>query len=147
LFHVSQNNPRRNLQLRYLQEIAKVEGVPDTVAIDRIPPAQLTLDEAMFLVRLRGTLIDEYFLPNVDASFAKMSHGVTLNVVRQGDIIGIDIARDMPAVRMVIEAYRLAREVFQGFVTDFVRAHLYERIRQFVPSSMQQGRDALLRRL
>jgi molecular chaperone HtpG len=29
LLQISQNNPRRNLQLRYVREIAKVEEVPE----------------------------------------------------------------------------------------------------------------------
>ena len=53
----------------------------------------------------------------------------------------------MPAVRMVIESYRAAREIFPGFVIDFVRQHIYPQIRNHVPSSTRQGRDALYRRL
>src|SRR6185295_11936420 len=34
-----------------------------------------------------------------------------------------------------------------GFVKDFVREHLYPQIRDHVPSSTRQGRDALFRRL
>ncbi|MCH7929362.1 MAG: hypothetical protein IIA01_02525, partial [Proteobacteria bacterium] len=42
---------------------------------------------------------------------------------------------------------RAAREVFSGFVIDFVRQHIYPQIRDHVPSSTRQGRDALYRRL
>ena len=54
LFHVSQINPRRKLQHRYLREITKMEEVPNSIIVDLLPPSELTLDEAMFLVRLRG---------------------------------------------------------------------------------------------
>jgi molecular chaperone HtpG len=147
LFHVSQANPRRNLQLRYLREISKIDEVPEKTIVDRISATQLTLDEAMFLVRLRGILLDDYFMPDIDVGFAKISHGVTLHVEKKGDILHISIARDMSAVRMVVESYRSAREVFHGFVIDFVRQHLYPQIRDYVPSSTRQGRDALYRRL
>jgi molecular chaperone HtpG len=147
LFHVSQANPRRNLQLRYLREISRIEEVPEKPIIDRIPATQLTVDEAMFLIRLRGILLDDYFMPDVDVGLAQISHGVALHVEEKGDILHISIARDMPAVRMVVESYRSAREVFHGFVVDFVRQHLYPQIRDHVPSSTRQGRDALYRRL
>jgi molecular chaperone HtpG len=147
LFHVSQVAPRHTLQLRYLKEISQIDEVPEETLVDRIPAAQLTLDEAWFLVRLRGILLDDYFMPDIDAAFAKISHGVSLHIEKKGDVLHISIARDMPAVRMVVESYRAAREVFHGFVIDFVRQHLYPQIRDHVPSSTRQGRDALYRRL
>jgi molecular chaperone HtpG len=146
LFHVSQTNPRRNLQLRYLREVSKLPEVPEMTIIERIPATQLTLDEAMFLVRLRSILLDEYFMPDVDLALATISHGVAIHVEKK-NTLDISIAREFPPVRMVVEAYRSAREVFQGFAIDFVRQHLYPQIRDYVPSSTRQGRDALYRRL
>ena len=147
LFHVSQANPRRKLQLRFLREISGVEEVPERVLVERFSQTRLTLEEAMFLVRLRGVLLDDYFMPNVDAAFATISHGVSLHIEAKGDSLQISLARDIPAVRMVVEAYRSAPEVFHGFVIDFVRHHVYPQIRDQVPSSTRQGRDALYRRL
>jgi molecular chaperone HtpG len=147
LFSISQNNPRRKLQLRYLREVAKIDEVPEKTIIDRIPATQLTLDEAMFLLRVRGVLLDDYFLADVDAAFATMSHGVAFHVEPKSNGLQISISRDLPAVRMVVESYRTAREVFPAFVVDFVRTHLYEHIRDQVPSSKRLGRDALYRRL
>ena len=147
LFHVSQANPRRKLQLRYLKEISKIDEVPERTIVDRIPATQLTLDEAMFLVQLRGVLLEDYFMPDVDAAFATISHGVAYHIEQKGEVLHISIARNMPAVRIVVESYRSAREVFHGFVVDFVREQLYPQIRDHVPSSTKQGRDALYRRL
>ena len=147
LFQVSQVNPRRKLQLRFLRNLSTIDEVPERVIVDRISQTHLTLEEAMFLVRLKGVLLDEYFMPNVDAAFATISHGVSLHIESQGDALRISVARDMPAVRMVVEAYRSAPEVFHGFVIDYVRVHVYPQIRDRVPSSTRQGRDALLRRL
>ena len=36
-----------------------IEEVPEKIIVDLISPTQLTLDEAMFLVRLRGVLLDD----------------------------------------------------------------------------------------
>lgn len=147
LLHVSGGNPRRDLQLRYITDTLKIEEVPDKAIVDRIPATDLSLEEAMFLVTLRGVLLDEYFLADVDAAFAKISHGVAIDVQLKEKTLQISIAREMSAARMVVESYRSARDVFNPFVTDFVRHHLYPQIRDHVPSSTKQGRDALLRRL
>jgi molecular chaperone HtpG len=147
LLHVSQANPRRNLQLRFINEILRIQDIPERVIVDRLPGAQLTVDEGMFIVRLRGVLLEDYFMPDIDAAFATISHGVTIHVEPKDAVLRISIAQDMPAVRMVVESYRSAREAFGAFVKDFVREHLYPRIRDHVPSSTKQGRDALYRRL
>jgi molecular chaperone HtpG len=129
LLHVSQANPRRNLQLRFINEILRIQDIPERVIVDRLPGAQLTVDEGMFIVRLRGVLLEDYFMPDIDAAFATISHGVTIHVEPKDAVLRISIAQDMPAVRMVVESYRSAREAFGAFVKDFVREHLYPRIR------------------
>ncbi len=147
LFHVSQANPRRKLQLRYLTQIAKLEQVPEQTLVDRIAQRELTFEEAMFLVRLRGILLDDYLMPDVDAAFAVISHGVSFHAEQKDGILHISIARGIAPVKMVIECYLTARDVFDGFMKDFVREHVYPHIRDHVPSSTKQGRDALYRRL
>ena len=99
------------------------------------------------MVRLRGVLLDDYFMPDVDAAFATISHGVSLHIEGRGDGLQISLARNMAAVRMVVETYRSAPEVFHAFVIDFVRQHVYPQIRDQVPSSTKQGKDALYRRI
>ena len=147
LFHVSQANPRRNLQIHFLDRITRLERVPEQTRVDRIPATDLTLEEAMFLVRLRGVLLDDYLMPDIDAAFATISHGVAFHIEPKDNALCISIVRNLPAVHMVTECYRTARDVFDGFVKDFVREHLYPHIRNHVPSSTKQGRDALYHRL
>lgn len=102
----------------------------------------------MFLVRLRGVLLDEHLMPDVDAALAQISHGVAFQVEKKPNrSLELSINRDMPAVKMVVECYRTAKDVFDGFVKDFAREHLYAQIRDHVPSSTRQGRDALYKRL
>jgi len=146
LLHVSQSNPRRSLQQRFLQNI-NIEQVPESVIVDRVLATELSFEEAMFLVRVRGVLLDDYLMPDVDAAFATISHGVAFHVQRPHSVLEISIARNMPAVRMVVECYKTAHDVFDGFVKDFIREHLYPQIRDHVPSSTRQGRDALYKRL
>ncbi len=147
LFHPSQSSPRRKLQLQFLRTIAGLEEVPEHTIVDLVPPTELSLDEAMFLIHLRDVLSEHYFLPEVDARLATISHGVSIQVAKKERAIEILISRTMPALRVVVEAYRAAKEVFHQFVVDFVREHLYQHLREHVPSSTRQGRDALYRRL
>ena len=147
LVHVSQANPRRKLQLRYLETVLKIEQVPEKTIVDRIWGTALSFEEAMFVVRLRGVLLDDYLMPDVDLAFASISHGVAFHVERTSHGLEVSIARDMPAARMVVECYNTAQDVFEGFVKDFAREHLYSHIRDHVPSSTRQGRDALYKRL
>ena len=90
----------------------------------------------MFLVRLRGVLLDEHLMPDVDAALAQISHGVAFQVEKKPNrSLELSINRDMPAVKMVVERYRTAKDVFDGFVKDFAREHLYPQIRDhaFLP--------------
>ena len=147
LFHVSRDNPRRTLQTRYLSKIAGLSKVPEQTFVDRISKLDLTMEEAMFLLRSRVVLLDDYLMPNVDFAFATISHGVAVHVDQKDDVLLISIERSLSAVATVTEVYRSARDVFDGFVKDFVREHIYPHIRSHVPSSTKQGRDALYRRL
>ncbi len=147
LLHLSQANPRRTLQTRYLQQVLHIPEVPEKTIVDPISSMELSIEEAMFLVRLRGILLDDYLMSNIDIFFATISHGVSFHTETVGGILRIAISQSMPAVRMVVECYKTARDVFDGFVKDFVREHVYPHIRDHVPSSTRQGRDALYRRL
>lgn len=151
LFHVSQDNPRRKLQLRYLSQVVKLPEVPERTIVERLAATELTFEEAMLLVRVRTVLLESYFLPDIDVALATISHGVAFHVEKRagvsGEVVQISISRDMPALRMVIEAYKSARDLFASFAIDFVREHLYPHIRDHVPSSTRLGRDALYRRL
>lgn len=147
LFHVSQDNPRRDLQTRYLSQYVQLEQVPEEIIVDRIPQTDLAIDEAMFLLKLRGILLDDYLMSDVEASFASISHGVEFHAQEESGTLHVAIDRQAPSVRMVIECYTTAKDVFEGFAKDFVREHLYPQIRPYIPSSTQQGRDALYQRI
>jgi molecular chaperone HtpG len=148
LLHVSQNNPRRRLQLRYVKEVLKIEEVPDRPTITReYKPTELTLEEASLLARVVAVLSNDYLLPDVEISFADISHGVTVVVSQEGGVVQIRLARTSIAIRPVLTTYRSAGEVFDGFVKDFVRNHLYQQLGPYIPSSTREGVDALVKLL
>lgn len=147
LVNISQGNPRRGIQLRYLSSIAKIEEVPDTVTVEKVPQSQLTFEELMFVLKLKGVLMDDYLLADSDICLANISHGVMVHLVPTNTELQISISQNAPAVTMVIECCRTAPDVFSGFVKDYVREHIYPQIRNHIPSSTRQGRDALFNRL
>ncbi len=148
LLHVSQANPRRQLQLRYIETVLKLSAVPDHATLRRLyKPTELTIEEASFLARIGQTLSEDYLLPNADIMFAEISHGVVVLVEPEQDLVKIYLARDNQSLRPVLATYRSAYEVFAGFVKDFVRNHLYSRLSQYIPSSTKQGADALAKLL
>jgi molecular chaperone HtpG len=148
LLHTSQANPRRQVQLRYIQTVLQIPAVPDRATLKRVyKPTELTIEEASFLARIGQTLSEDYLLPNTDIMFAEISHGVAVLVEQEQDLVKIYLARNNQSLQPVLATYRSAYEVFAGFVKDFVRNHLYSRLSQYVPSSTKQGADALAKLL
>lgn len=144
LLLVSQSNPRRQLQLNYLTNKLKVQAVSDDVKVLKTySKSDISYEEAAFIIRLSIVLNDDYMLNNTEISYADISHGIPYIVQNQNGIINIHLARNSSTIMPVLECYKTAREVFDGFVKDFVRVHLYPRLSSYVPSSTREGADAL----
>ena len=146
LFHVSQRNPRRKIQRRYLRSLG-IEEVPDEIRVETVPSTDLAIDLAMVLLRLHRILVDDYLLTNGELALATISHGVQVYVETTGDMVRIALNQANPSLKTLLQSYETARDVFEGLAKDFVREHLYRHIRDYIPSSTRQGRDTLLKRL
>jgi len=148
LLRVSPNNPRRQVHLHYLKNILRVNEVPDKATITRVyNGSELSMAEASLLARIGYVLNEDYLLPQVELNFAEISHGVIALVTKAGGGVAIHLARGSAAVKPVLSTYQTAYEVFEGFVKDFVRVHLYPRLSEFIPSSTREGVDALAKLL
>ena len=148
LVHISKANPRRAIQLAFVRGLGSIPEVPDSATVRyEFEQMELTLEEAAFLIRVTSTISEDYLLPEVEVRFADISHDVLSLLTKEPERLLIHIARDASSVRAVLECYRTAADVFDGFIKDFVRTHLYERIRQDVPSSTRGGADALAKQL
>lgn len=144
LFHISQVNPRRQVQIHYLSLVLKIPSVPDTVRINQTYTGNdLTLEEASAVIRITATITDDYLVPNVEVFLAEISHGVSVVAKKEGEQLRIYLARQHSGLCALVQTYRTAYEVFPGFVKDFVRVHLYPKIQEHVPTSTRQGADAL----
>src|SRR5213078_3054614 len=72
LLHVSQGNPRRQVQLSYIQRLLQVPEVPDhATIIKEFSGTDLTMEEAALVIRVASTLSDDYLLPRVEVRFAQ----------------------------------------------------------------------------
>ncbi len=142
LLIVSQSNPRRQLQMAYIKN-SGIPEVPDKAHILKIfVRSELAFEEVAFMLRLNSILKDDYSLTNVEIIFAEISHNVNI-LVENDTVLKIIFSRSSSVIAPVLECYKTAYEVFNGFVKDFIRLHLYPRITNYVPSSTRDGANAL----
>jgi len=147
LFQVSQNNQRKYIQLHYLRKLG-ISEVPDSVQVTRTyQPSEMTASEASILLRITQILRDDYLVPDTETILVDLSHGVSILAEKIGEQLRVHIARDSALVRPAIEVREKAPEVFVQFMKDFVRAHIYQRVQKYVPSSTREGVDALRKTL
>lgn len=143
LLHLSQSNPRRNIQIQVLRQ-KKVKEVPDHPTVNKvINRSELSLAEAALIVRMSSILSEDYLLPDNMIFFAEISHKVPSMVKKEEATIKVFLSRNSPAIQQVITAYDTAYEVFGGFVKDFIRNYLYQKFSNHIPSSTRQGAETL----
>lgn len=148
LIRVSQQNPRRELQHRYLRDILKLPEVPNTVSVlETYKPSELSWDEVTLTLAIGRVLKSDYLIDDVVVDWVKISHGVPMLAETAGDRLTIKISRSWSAVQALLRVIAASPEVADGMTKDFVRVHVYEKIKSFVPSSQRAGLDALQKTL
>ena len=144
LLHISQANPRRQVQNHYVTQTLGVQQIPDRATWTKeYSPLELSVPEAALSIRISTTLANEYFLNDSEVRFADITHGVQFLVEGDQQKAILRIARNCSPVVPLLECYSTAPEVFSDFVVDFVRNHVYPHVKSIVPSSTQSGADAL----
>lgn len=144
LLVVAQSNPRRAVQLNYVQNVLKIPQVPDAVQVLRTyKPEELSSKEVSVLIRIASILRDDYLVPDAEPSLADISHNVLVYAEKNSEQLRIFIARSGPFLPNLIGFYDKAYELFSQFMKDFVRVQIYPRIQQYVPSSTRDGVEAL----
>ncbi len=148
LVKVSQANPRRDVQQRYLTDVLKLPPVPDTASLlESYAPDALSWDEVGLTLAIARTLKSDYLIEDVDVKWARISHGVPMLSHINGEKVTLTLSRTWPALQAVLKVVAQSPELLDGFTKDLVRVHIYERIQSFVPSSQRVGLDALQRAL
>jgi molecular chaperone HtpG len=147
LLQLGQNLSRRRTQLHVLSTL-KIGEVPDSIQVTHIyGPQDLAPSEASVLLRIAAILRDDYLIPDVDAVFVDMSHGVAVKADKTGEKLQIKLARLSTIIQPVLEMRERAPEVFGQLMKDFVRNHIYRSVQDYVPSSTRGGVDALRKTL
>jgi molecular chaperone HtpG len=148
LVRISQQNPRRDLQQRYVTQILAMPAVPDTASLlETYGPAQLSWNEVSLTFAIGRTLKADYLIDDVEIHWAKISHGVPMLAKMVGERVTVTLSRTWPGVQAVLKVIDQSPDLVDGITKDFVRVHVYERIKNFVPSSQRVGLDALQKTL
>jgi molecular chaperone HtpG len=143
LFQIAQSNPRRAIQLHWLQQLG-VQQVPDSPRILRIyKNSETDWTAGSIIVRSASIIRDDYLVPDVEVLLSDISHGVSvLPVERDGHLI-VHLAKSSPLLPPLVQVLKDDYQYFPDLMKDFVRNRIYPLIQQFVPSSTRQGVDAL----
>lgn len=148
VLQVSQNNPRRKVQLHYVTNILKVQQIPTSAQILKIYAAtELSYAEASVLFKVASILRDDYLISEIEVQFADISHNVSILAEKNDDQLKISLAKSSPAIAPLIGVYDTAYSLFSDFMKDYVRGNIYPSVQQYVPSSTKGGVDALRRLL
>lgn len=143
LFQVAQPNPRRTVQLHWLRQRG-VQQIPDSPRILRTySGSELDWVEGSIIVRATAILRDDYIVPDVQVVLSDISHGVSIFPLQQDGHLTVHLSKTSPLLPPLVQIYNEDYQLFQSFVKDFVRNHIYPHIQNFVPSSTRQGVDAL----
>lgn len=143
LMVLSQENPRRRIQLEYIKRLG-IEEVPDRARILNIfDTKDLSFSEVTLILRITNILNEDYLIADSKVYIANISHQVPSVVEYIDNVVIVYLARQTSAVQQVLQIYSTDWSLFVSFVKDFVRNHLYQKISAYVPSSTKQGADAL----
>ncbi len=148
LIRVSQHNPRRDLQQLYLTQILSISAIPDTATIlESYSTSDLTWDEVSLTLSIARVLKVDYLIDDVAVEWVKLSHGVPMLTETTLEKLTLKISRAWSAILALLRVIAANPELSDGMTKDFVRVHVYEKIKTFVPSSQRVGLDALQKTL
>lgn len=145
LLTLGNDSVRRNIQLRYLNQKG-IPSVPDTVTIlHKYGFDELELSESSIVFRIQYVLEHDYFINSAKVVYADISHEQPAFVEESNGSIIIYLARNAKSILQLKAVYDSDYTVYDGFIKDYVRQHLYPKLSNYVPSSTREGAEALKR--
>ena len=145
LLTLGNDSVRRNIQLRYLNQKG-IPSVPDKVTIlHKYTFDELELSESSIVFRIQYVLEHDYFINSVKVEYADISHEQPALVEEVNGAITIYLARNAKSILQLKAVYDSDYTVYDGFIKDYVRQHLYPKLMNYVPSSTREGAEALKR--
>ena len=145
LLTLGNDSVRRNIQLRYLNQKG-IPSVPDKVTILHwYGFDELELSESSIVFRIQYVLEHDYFINSAKVVYADISHEQPAFVEESNGSIIIYLARNAKSILQLKAVYDSDYTVYDGFIKDYVRQHLYPKLSNYVPSSTREGAEALKR--
>jgi len=145
LLTLGNDTVRRNIQLRYLNQ-KEIPSVPDKVTIlHKYSFDELELSESSIVFRIQYVLEHDYFINSAKVVYADISHEQPAYVEESSGNIIIYLARNAKSIMQLKAVYDSDYTVYDGFIKDYVRQHLYPKLSNYVPSSTREGAEALKR--
>ena len=145
LLTLGNDSIRRNIQLRYLNQKG-IPSVPDKVTIlHKYGFDELELSESSIVFRIQYVLEHDYFINSAKVVYADISHEQPAFVEESNGSIIIYLARNAKSILQLKAVYDSDYTVYDGFIKDYVRQHLYPKLSNYVPSSTREGAEALKR--
>ena len=142
---MSASRPRRDCQEGYLQQYANVAPVPDQpTVIERKPESQWSLGESALAFRLGAILESDYFVPSV-VEYGRISHGLPLIVDASRKPVTIMLDSQSSTIAPILQLYETDYAALTGFVKDFIRNAIFQKVSTLVPSSTRDGAAAFLK--
>ena len=145
LILLSASRPRRDCQAGYLQQYSNVEPVPDQPTVmERKPESRWSLGESALAFRLVAILESDYFVPSV-VEYGRISHGLPLIVDASRKPVTITLDSQSSTIAPILQLYETDYEALTGFVKDFIRNAIFQKVSKLVPSSTRDGAAAFLK--
>jgi molecular chaperone HtpG len=145
LLILSGENPRRAIQQNVLSQ-KQIPQIPNKPSIlKEYTTSELSAAEFALSLRIMSTLKEDYLIGESKVIYADISHKIPNMVEQRNNVITIYLSKSSGNVSQVLKIYKEDSRLFDGFVKDFVRNHLYLKLAPYVPSSTKQGADALYR--
>ena len=145
LILLSMSRPRRDCQAGYLQQYSNVAPVSDQPTVmDRKHENQWSLGESALAFRLAAILESDYFVPSV-VEYGRISHGLPLIVDVSSKPVTITLDSQSSTIAPILQLYETDYEALTGFVKDFIRNAIFQKVSKLVPSSTRDGAAAFLK--
>lgn len=145
LLLLSNENPRRSIQ-QYLLSLKGIQPISDNPRIIKeYSFDELSIPESALVFRISSILREDYLVNDSKVCFAEISHNVPNMVVQESGTLKVFLSRTSGNIQQVLKIYNNEYKLFDGFVKDFIRNYLYQKIAPFIPSSTKQGADALFK--
>lgn len=142
---LSRSNPRRQIEQRYIEKYCKAEKIVDKPQLLKMySREEYEMDEIALVIYIENILKKDYAIQTPIINIGELTHNMALLV--NSPILGtveIILQRRHSSLVPVLEIFHNSREIFEGFVIDYVRSYIYPQIRSWVPSSTKDSADAL----